>query len=329
MKKQNILILMLFALSFITPNVISEVICFEPKSVSLGEKHTLVLTADNSLWACGSNGLKQAGFGGNYPYSYALKRVRGENGIDFLKNITSYDAGWYHSLAVDVNGTIWAWGTDGAGQLGNGPTRKDAYFPSKVSGLEGNGFLNNIVYVSAGRSGTHSLAIDVNGFVYAWGNNDYGQCGDGTRNANKNYPVLVLDDNPSTTGVYLGNIAHIIQVDAGEHHSIALGQNGNVWMWGRASGTEVYPNKVKTASSFGGQPLSNIVQISSYTRSLALDSSGCVWEWTNSSNAYKIPGGETGTAYLENIAEVRAGYGVSMARTADGRVVNMVFQSTA
>ena len=152
-------------------NTSSAVTCPRLKSVSAGEDHTLVLMDSNTLWACGgkSNNYRQLGLGIDVYGVTSLTQVKGENGVGFLQNIVTYDAGWKHSLAADVNGTTWSWGYDDYGQLGNGPGNSSCYFPTKVHGPNNVDYLTNIVYVSAGRSGEHSLAIDVNGYVYAWG----------------------------------------------------------------------------------------------------------------------------------------------------------------
>jgi uncharacterized repeat protein (TIGR01451 family) len=323
MSSRKFLLIMVLCLFFIS-NTSSAVMCARLKSVSGGEDHTLALADDNTLWACGGrwDNYKQLGLGSGVYNVQSLTQVKGENGVGFLKNIATYDAGWEHSLAADVNETIWSWGYDNYGQLGNGPGNDPCYFPTKVHGPNNVGYLSHIVYVSAGRSGEHSLAIDANGYVYAWGYNYYGQCGDGNTGGQRNYPVLVLDSNSQTTDGYLGDETHVIAVDAGKFHSLALDADGYVWHWGKdGSISRAYPKKVKASNDFGGEVLSNIVQISSCGHSVAVDSNGNVWEWSDSNNAYKVPGGEMGTTYLENIVEVGAGYGHSMARTSDGYVL--------
>jgi uncharacterized repeat protein (TIGR01451 family) len=299
-------------------NTSNAAMCPRLKSVAAGEVHTLALADDSTLWACGDNNWYQLGLSSSVPEVHSLKQVKGENGVGYLKNVVTYDAGWKHSLAADVNGTLWSWGWDDVGQLGNGPSNDPCYFPTKVHGVNNVGYLNHIVCVSAGRTGSHSLAVDSNGYVYAWGSNASGQCGDGNTVGHRDYPVLVWDSNSQTTGRYLGDETHVIAVDAGVKHSLALDANCHVWHWGYNSYNGSYPEKVKTSS---GEVLSNIVQISSCSDySIAVDSNGNVWEWTSSDSAYKIPGGEMGTTYLEDIVEVSVG-GYSMARTSDGYVL--------
>jgi hypothetical protein len=90
-------------------------------------------------------------------------------------------AGGFHSLALKGDGTVWAWGYNRDGQLGDGTTTNRTT-PVQVSGLSG---------VTAIAAGTHhSLALKGDGTVWAWGGNWYGQLGDGTT-TNSTTPVQV------------------------------------------------------------------------------------------------------------------------------------------
>ena len=119
-------------------------------------------------------------------------------------------AGAGHTLALKDDGTVWAWGQNSHGQLGDGSTANRSS-PVQVKGL------SQVVYIAAGSN--HSLALQADGTVWSWGNNLYGQLGDGTTE-NRAEPVEVKD------------IADIIQVTAGEHHSAALDEDGQLWTWG-------------------------------------------------------------------------------------------------
>ena len=88
-------------------------------------------------------------------------------------------AGVHHSLAIDQNGAAWAWGWNTDGQLGDGGT-SDQPKPTRVSppaGQDKAGSGLAAARASAGRN--HSLAIGQDGNAYAWGDNAYGQLGDG------------------------------------------------------------------------------------------------------------------------------------------------------
>jgi len=193
--------------------------------VSGGEDHTLVLTADANLWACGDNGHYQLGIGNTTTDQELLVRVHGVNDVNLLENIISADAGWKHSLAVDINYNVLAWGRNDEGQLGDDQDSSPYYSGTPVLVHKGemwsvSGFLENIVAVSAGRSGEFSLALDDANHVFSWGMNDDGQLGDGSK-TDRTTPVQVKGGQMGTT--WLENIACI---SAGEQHSAAVDLDG-------------------------------------------------------------------------------------------------------
>jgi alpha-tubulin suppressor-like RCC1 family protein len=106
--------------------------------------------------------------------------------------------------------TVWAWGLNGDGQLGDGTTL-NRWLPVQVTGLD------DIVAISAG--GSHSLALRADGTVWAWGNNFYSQLGDGTL-TDQYVPVQV----PGLMGV--------TAIAAGGAHTLILKDDTTVWGWG-------------------------------------------------------------------------------------------------
>ena len=98
-------------------------------------------------------------------------------------------AGGSHSLALKGDGSVWAWGLNGDGQLGDG-TIVTRVTPVAVSGL------SDITAISAG--GSHSLALKKDGTVWTWGSNSYGQLGDDTK-SNRNAPVKTHNLNLQVT----------------------------------------------------------------------------------------------------------------------------------
>ncbi|ETR72349.1 MAG: Regulator of chromosome condensation, RCC1 [Candidatus Magnetoglobus multicellularis str. Araruama] len=118
-------------------------------------------------------------------------------------------AGPYHSLVLKEDGTVWAWGLNNNGQLGDGTTANISK-PVQVSGLS---------HVTMLTAGYHSLSLKEDGTVWAWGYNNWGQLGDGTT-INRYRPVQVSD------------LSNVIMISAGEYHSLALKGDGSVWAWG-------------------------------------------------------------------------------------------------
>ena len=98
-------------------------------------------------------------------------------------------AGGSHTVSLQADGTVLAWGYNAYGQLGDGTTT-NRLSPVAVPGLTG--------AVAVAASAAHTVALKADGTVWTWGNNDYGQLGDGTT-TNRLSPVVV----PGLTGVVL------------------------------------------------------------------------------------------------------------------------------
>ena len=180
------------------------------ESLSASGAHVLARCAGGKLMAWGYNSNGQIGIGTTADKQVLPAAVLDSSGKKPLDGVIAAAAGAYHSLAVREDGTVWAWGCNMNGRLGDG-TETDRHLPVQVKGLE------KAVAVAAGVK--HSLALCADGTVWAWGDNLYGALGDGT-NVEELAPVRV----PGLTGV--------TAIAAGWHHSLALRADGSVWAWG-------------------------------------------------------------------------------------------------
>ncbi len=184
--------------------------------VSAGWYHTLAIKSDGSLWAWGLNEDGQLGVGSGMSWSTAPVRVGQANDWLFVA------AGLTHNIAIKKDGSLWTWGSNGAGQLGNGdPNRANQYSPVLIDS-------GKWITAAAGcvveDTRSHSLAVKSDGSLWAWGWNQYGQLGDQTY-VNKSIPVKI------------GNELNWMCVSAGGRHSLALKKNGSLWAFGyNASG---------------------------------------------------------------------------------------------
>jgi alpha-tubulin suppressor-like RCC1 family protein len=129
-----------------------------------------------------------------------------------LAHVVAIAGGRDHSLAVKSNGSVWAWGWNRYGQLGDGTTTNRSspvrvLLPTTLT----------IRRVTAGAD--HSVALSKAGRVWAWGQNSFGQLGDGT-GVERHRPVR------------LTSIAGIVAVGTGRLHTLAVGSGGGVWAWG-------------------------------------------------------------------------------------------------
>jgi VCBS repeat-containing protein len=195
-------------------------------SIAAGSNHTVVLMKDGTVWAWGDNTYGQLGDGGYGGYRDTPVQVVGQSGIgSFLSNVAIIAAGSGHTVAEDIYGDVWTWGNNSSGQLGNGGYGGYSDTPVYVSGLPRcHCHCSYVINITAG--GNHTVAVDSSGYVWAWGDNTYGQLGDGTA-TQRLYPVQVVGQ--SGIGSFLSNIKSIT---AGADHTVAVDSSGYVWAWG-------------------------------------------------------------------------------------------------
>ena len=265
-----------------------------------------------------------------YVWLGGLKLFRGDlveyvAGYPYLQDIVSIGAGrsGLFSLAAGSDGSVWAWGRNNYGQIGNDYLGVDQFLPTQVrAGEQGSGTLKNIIEVSGGAE--HSMALErldrANGFygrVYTWGNNDQGQwttdydggrLGIGTVGNWYSTPVIVHSGEQvlEPPSAYLENI---VAVSAGWDHCMALekldrenGLYGRVYTWGNNG-----PGFYTDYSSPGGR-LGN----------------GTVGFVNNADTPVTVLSGDQildpPSTYLENIVAISAGEGHCMALDNEGHV---------
>lgn len=177
--------------------------------------------------------------------------------------VVQVSAGGFHGLALTSNGTVWAWGENNTGELGNG-TKTSSTTPVQVTGLTG------VIQVAAGNG--FSLALRSDGTVWAWGINTLGQLGNGVISLPRLRPVRVT----GLTGV--------TKIAAGSDFSLALRSDGMVWAWGHnahgelGNGTIVnssVPVRVSNISHVTGIAAGSDASLATRTSSTGTQ----VWAW--------------------------------------------------
>ncbi len=147
-------------------------------AVATGYVHSLALTVDGRVYAWGGNGNGQVGTGAS------TSTVLIPMAVSLPGFVVGIAAGSHHSLALLSDGRVYAWGSNRDGQLGSG-SLLDSSTPVLIDG----GWIARMARIeSIGAGDKHSLALDSQGNVWAWGANDRMQLGDGTRTP-RNLPV--------------------------------------------------------------------------------------------------------------------------------------------
>lgn len=212
-------------------------------AISGGFEHSLALESDGYVWAWGLNDVGQLGVGevNIHNCDNEDKCSKTPVRVESITNIIAISAGWGDtnlsklgfSLALEDNGMVWAWGHNAQSQLGDG-TISTKFTPVQVCASRESdpckNFLTGIIALSSGHA--HSLALKKDGTVWAWGDNEIGQLGDGTTEQ-RTTPVPICESGATDCTVESQNIlTDVIAIAGGAWHSIALKSDGTVWAWG-------------------------------------------------------------------------------------------------
>jgi len=190
-------------------------------AVAAGGAHSLQLSPDGIVYAWGANDRGQAGLGAASKPSSNILPVKGPGGDGLFSGIKAVAAGESHSLALKGDGTVWAWGANDGGQLGNNSV-VDSPAPVQVKDPGGSSVLVDILAIAAG--GQTSLALRADGTVWSWGVNDKGQLG--------NNAAIKYSATPVQVKAQRGDLPGMKAIAAGSAHCLALKADGTVWAWG-------------------------------------------------------------------------------------------------
>lgn len=242
-------------------------------------------------------------------------------------SLSTVSAGLGHSLSLNSDGTVWAWGDNSEGQLGNNnEDLQTSPTPVQVNNL------SNVVAVAAG--GAHSLALKKDGTVWGWGNNEFGQSGFGTVELIAGGPDYYMPDQflKSYKPLQVQTLTDVIAIAAGIDYSLALTADGTVWSWGsQPYGRQLYndpgtfivtPQQVKTNSDHN---LTDITKISAGSAfALALKNDGTVWTWggllVDGEGVHNTVSTAQLVYSLTDVVSISAGYSHSLALKSDGTV---------
>ena len=206
------------------------------KQVSCGGSHTAAIKTNGELWTWGYGAI--GALGNNTDTNNRSSPVQTAAAGTNWKQVS---CGQLYTAAIKTDGTLWTWGYNNYGQLG------DNTLTSKSSPVQTTAGGTNWKQVSCGSN--HTAAIKINGTLWTWGYNDYGKLGDNTT-TNRSSPVQTTAGGTNWK-----------QVSGGGSHTAAIKTDGTLWTWGNNTFGELgdttttdrlYPNNPQLVSGYSG-----------------------------------------------------------------------------
>ncbi len=221
----------------------------------------VALKGDGTVWSWGYNGYGQLGNDSMAENSNVPVQATGLTGVQkvFGEFETAY--------AIKTNGTVWGWGYNYYGQVGNGTTGFYQRTPVQATGITTATDLHAGLY--------HVVVKLSDNTLMAWGKNDEGAVGDGTT-TNRTTPVPV------------NGLTDIVKVEAAtSSHNLALKSDGTIWAWGRnEAGTIGDGTNIQRNSPVQITTLTNVSDIFSYEHTaFAIKNDGTAWGWGSNGTA--------------------------------------------
>ena len=278
---------------------------------------TLVLTKDGTVYSWGTCDNLSLGHGDDVTRVFGPRKIEALSGIC----IVQIDASDTSCAAVSNEGEVFTWGWGGSfwsgnGGLGHGNNATQTR-PALVEGLCDGSDAVKVTSVSVGSA--HMLALTKDGRVFSWGNGEYGRLGNGKNEQLVPEPVTLLDDvsknisssssfsssssSSSSSGIRARS-SHVVQISAGQAHSLAVLADGRLFAWGKNEASqlglggamvmdlntmEAYPTLVELDESNSGDDISDgnakrfngrvAKAICGQSHSIALTHDGSVWQW--------------------------------------------------
>ncbi len=234
-----------------------EVDLSQVKDIIATSNYNFLWMEDDTLWGVGRNEFLSLGSGEDIDYSTHIR-------VELPETPVAIETGFGQVLMLTENGEVYAWGRNGKGQVGNGSVwnvRKPCKLP-----------LTNIVQICCG--GHFSLALDGDGNLWGWGNNEY-------------HTLSASQEEYYTTPIRIetGDI-RIASIAAGGYTVALLDEDGAVWTWGR---NDLYQLGYETARDYSATPRQvnlplPVVSVATYnamTYAILEDTS--LWSWGNNS----------------------------------------------
>ena len=234
------------------------------KQVSCGPNHTAAIKTDGTLWTWGYNFLGRLGDNTTTNRTTPITTFAGGT------NWKQVSGGREHTAAIKTDGTLWSWGDNATGQLGDNTSFTQRSTP--VTTFAGG---TNWKQVACGMR--HTAAIKTDGTLWAWGRNQFpGRLGDNTSASDRLTPVTTFAGGTNWK-----------QVSAGYQQTVAIKTDGTLWTWGGNSDGQLGDNtttgRLTPVTTFSGG--TNWKQVfCGYSHTVAIKTDGTLWTWGRNNN---------------------------------------------
>ena len=262
--------------------------------------HTLAVQEDGTLWEWGTY---TAGASGDSFAPRVLHKTPTQVGTS--NDWISVSKGDGFSAALQRDGSVWTWGQNHVGQLGNG-SLTSGFVPVRME------VVGVWTAVTCGKD--HAIGLQRDGSLWAWGSNQYGQLGDGSHLMGRSSPVQI------------GQGAEWKTAAAGYRHTLALRRDGTLWAWGSNNAGQLgtgTPNESRVPVQVGNANHWALIYAGDST-SAAIDASGRLWMWGAGLPTTEVNGPAVSSSVPVQVGtdhswlSVGFGEGFAMAVRADG-----------
>jgi alpha-tubulin suppressor-like RCC1 family protein len=228
------------------------------KQIAGGQSHTAAIKTDGTLWCWGFNSTGQLGD------NTITARSTPRQEITSSTNWKQVAGGVSHTAAIKTDGTLWCWGINSSGQLGDNTLVSRSTPRQEITSS------TNWKQVSGGQS--HTAAIKTDGTLWCWGFNAYGQIGDNTFGATSR----------STPRQEITSSTNWKQVSGGFYHTAAIKTDGTLWVWGQNATGQIGDNTNASRSTPRQEITSstNWKQVAGgFFHTAAIKTDGTLWCW--------------------------------------------------